>query len=534
MEPTSPLIYDTYPQTVEGGVNSTLSWIGDYAYQIITYIPFKCVSIGYDCVVDGNQLWKQEKYDLSLKSIIRAFENQGISLKELEETFQKNEESCLQLACISVIKALLRDEKLDATDHRTEYRNFIDLLRNAIALHSKNSPYSSFLESVCLYRFTEFHFFEFCEILIDQIIKEGIIAKHQSSPRLHEEYQKSLYQISLKDQFSYIKAAPQKFKAPYIPLNVDLIKGGCNIAFDAQRRSNIPYVLFNFMLDGIDVRVLRSGSPTMQRNDYNTCTIAGEATITPEFECMIEKLGANGETLLHVSLQDDRERYAGSEHQRNNAFIELHNKYPKTFQLVILAHDSLFYHQEGDFKNIDHAEVFKDQFLKEMFSDGCGFFFPEGLKDREAFKEIMDEIHSDLFIDENLNKPKTYLIHEERLNFIELFYTRLTLFLLKKTKACYLINICKDSIDRAAIRNALFHYLLLIFFQKETCGDHLNALYTFLHAGAFLVKKRSLNSRQDRLISILNLLESKEIRERLLQRKESTGVTGDDLFIKTS
>jgi hypothetical protein len=505
---------------------NTFTWISSLAYNIISFIPTLCISTFCDLFIDGNMPWRQKKFELSLNAIIDAFNEGNIPLATIKQKFLENEDTPTKLAVLSVIDAILIENSLQNDNPEQQSRNFIDQLRLALELDG-DIEYSPFLEKICFYRFTEFHMFPFCNTLINLIVQEGIKASLAITPEKHlEECQKELYQISLKDQLKYIHQAPQSTKAPLSHLYVDLIKGGCNIFFDAQRGSNIPYVLFDFQLNDISIRVLRTGSPTMQRYNYQTFTYYGDASITKEFETFVENLFSQGLKLLFMGLQDKNERFAGSEHQRVQALIELHKKFPNTFVLIILAHDSDFYHQRGAFSAVDDANTFKDQFIQEMLSETGGFFFPEKLIDSEVWRAIMDEVHTDLYLD------KLDLSLNERLNFIEIYYTRLTLYLLKKTKVNYLINCCKDSIDRAAIRNALLQYFLLIFYGKEKSGRHLNELYTYLHAGAFLVKKRSLNSRQNRLLDTFKLLESDEIRERIFSRKESIGVQGNELIIK--
>jgi|GEM_PF-3037786 len=511
----------------DSSIGSSIYWLTSLAYQALTSIPEVCISKIYDYCVDGDKSWKRLKYDLSLKAIAKGFEKDHLSLDNLRKDFEAQESSSMQTTIICIIDLLIKNSEFQGEDPRIEYRNFIDLLRTALSDQPTKIEYIQFLEKICLYRFTEVHLYPFCNTLIDEIVKEGIKVVHQLTPIMMDEIlKKTLSQIPLVDQFLYITAAPQAFKAPYLHLLVDLVKGGCNIAFDAQRRSNTPYVLFDFEMNSKTIRVLRVGSPTMQRNDYETATYEGKATIVPEFVNLIKTLSSTKMGLLYISCQDNLERYCGTEHERNSALLELYLKYKDTFNFAIFPHDTTFYYQKAPFDTIDDSFTFRENFIKQMRSTEQGFYFSDGLVNFDDILDIMNEVHFDLFS----NKPTLNI--EERQNFIEICYTRFTLYFLKKTGSNFLINSCKDSADRAAIRNALLQYLLLIFYKKELCETELNALYTYIHAGAFLVKKRALNSRLNRIVSILNLLESKTIRDNLNFRKEAIGVEGDQLFIK--
>ncbi len=493
------------------------------------YIKTTCSAAFYAYFIDGEKEWKQEKYFLSLLAISDAFKTQFKALLEFKETFAANEDSELKTTLLSLIDVIAQKNENAPLNPRDLHYQFIELLRKAILTDEADVEYTPFLEKVSLVHYTEVHLFSFCKNVIDMAIELGMREIHRNdSSQLKGIFPKELHEIPLSDQFLILEASPQEIKAPLVHLQFSRIRGACNIGFDAQNQGNIPYVLFDFNLSTKAIRALRSCTPTMQRNDYKSFTYQGHATIIPEFENFISALVTENTSLFYISMQNYQERHIASEKERNVSFIELNKKYPKTFHLTILAHDSSFYYQAAPFDQISDAAAFKALFMKEMLSEESGFFFAKNLMDEECFKLLLDEVHYDLYLD------KQDLTHDERLDFIELYYTRLTLFLLKKSKANYIMNVCKHTADRAAIRNSLVHYLLLILYKKETSGDHLNDFYTLLHAGAFLMEKRAINSRKERLLSIMKRLESGEIKDRLRMRKDSIGIIGDDLFINKS
>ncbi len=528
-------LYDAFNYISFGCLSTIITFTG-----VLISIPSNCVSIFKDIFIDDQKSWKQVKYHLSLAAIVKAFENNQRSLQEIRKTFSENEETPIQQKILSIIDLLLNLDNIELDNSRNIYRQFMTILREALAFNANDIEYTPFLETLCLYRFTEHHPFIFCEALIQGMMKKGISAtnplnldtdqKELNSDSVVEikdvnqkESLETLDKIPLSVQFSYITAVPQNEKAPHAHLLNNFVKGACNINFDPQAGNNIPYVLFDFALNNKMIRVLRSGTPTIQRTDYQSCTLEGKASINPEFICFTESCTSNGKHLLYLSLQNNEERSLASEKARNTALIEHHKQFPNTFYLIILAHDSKFYHQKNTPEKMSY-ENFKEQFITEMHSPS--FFFSEQLADFTIFQEIMDEVHHDLYLN-SINLAK-----KERLDFIEFYYARLTLHFLIKSKADYLMNVCKDSIDRAGIRNALLHYLLLIFYQKEKSPVHLNELFIYLHAAPFLIKKRAVNFRQERLLSILQLLESEEIKKRILIRKDELSIQGSEPNIK--
>lgn len=563
MEPVSGLNVDEYKIHIELAQNENqLGLYEAFNYisfgclsTIITFtgvlisIPSNCVSIFKDIFIDDKKSWKQVKYHLSLDAIVKAFENNNRPLQDIRKSFSENEETSIQQKILSIIDLLLNLDTIELDNSRNTYRQFMTLLREALNFNANDIEYTPFLETLCLYRFTEHHPFIFCEALIQGMMKKGIHAtnplhsdlNHQvleqkelksdiaEEPKdkpediFQNEKLETLDKIPLNVQFSYITAVPQNEKAPHAHLLNNFVKGACNINFDPQAGNNIPYVLFDFALNNKMIRVIRSGTPTIQRTDYQSCTLEGRACINPEFICFTESCSSSGKHLLYLSLQNNEERSLASEKARNTALIEHHKQFPNTFHLIILAHDSNFYHQKNTPEKMSY-ENFKEQFITEMHSPS--FFLPGQLADFKIFQELMDEVHHDLYLNTII------LTKKERLDFIEFYYARLTLHFLIKSKADYLMNVCKDSIDRAGIRNALLHYLLLIFYQKEKSPVHLNELFIYLHAAPFLIKKRAVNFRQERFLSILQLLESEVIRARILKRKDELAIQGEDPIIK--
>ena len=528
-------LYDAFNYISFGCLSTIITFTG-----VLISIPSNCVSIFKDIFIDDQKSWKQAKYLLSLSAIVKAFENNQSTLQDIRKIFSENEKTPIQQKILSIIDLLLNLDHIEIDNSRNTYRQFMTLLREALSFNANDIEYTPFLETLCLYRFTEHHPFIFCEALIQGMMRKGITAANPSTSNINQKELKSDISVELTDiskkeslatldkiplsvQFSYITAVPQNEKAPHAHLLNNFVKGACNINFDPQAGNNIPYVLFDFALNNKMIRVLRSGTPTIQRTDYQSCTLEGKACINPEFICFTESCTSNGKHLLYLSLQNNEERSLASEKARNTALIEHHKQFPNTFFLIILAHDSNFYHQKNSPEKMSY-ENFKEQFITEM--QKTSFFFSEQLADFKIFQDLMDEVHHDLYLN------CITLTKKERLDFIEFYYARLTLHFLIKSKADYLMNVCKDSIDRAGIRNALLHYLLLIFFQKEKSPVHLNELFIYLHAAPFLIKKRAVNFRQERLLSILQLLESEEIKKRILIRKDELSIQGEGPKIK--
>lgn len=518
--------------------------------SVVYHLPWTVGGICYDSVIDGNHPWKKKKYLLNLKVILNNFSNEGLPLLdikkrlyEIEGPFTEPEEKTRE-----VIDLLLQADQeidLDTYDIRANYENFILKLREVIQLPSfqeelvkraHNEPHLQcvdIIQKICHYRFSEVHLYSFCEQLVRLILEKGYEELLKTYPEKYKDFEvEDKLDLPLEIQFDAVHAAPQAYKAPHVSLLLGTIQPLFG-SHDPQLSSNMPYVLYDFQMKNQEneelqtIRVLRTGTPT---NHYSNKI---DVEINPEFETFLID-----NKFLFIRLEDEQKRMIGDESIRNTAFKKFREQHPENFFLCILANDTDFYHQQGEFD--DKSEItpcfltideFKAAFLNEMLSeDKVGYFFPPEWKQDSQFVErlslLMDEVQYDFF------DQKEVLFKEDRCHFIMALHMRIPLELQRKTGANYLACCCKDSIDRANILSALLQYYILILLKKEGSPEHIRIFKVFIHAAAMIVKKREMNGRKARFLSFFQLLQNPQIIERLRQRKEEIGIAGDDIYVK--
>lgn len=499
-----------------------------------------------DTFVDGNYSWKEQKYLIIANSIQKAFQENSRPLLMIKEKLLASQQiTDLQSKTIQVIDSLYADNWGKTETIRIAYRHFIEKLREALnspefskeqAKKLQKLPYDLSLDcllDICTFRYSEVHIYSFCEDLISWIIDEGRKVLVESKPDIYSSWKdQDPFNLPLSLQFEAITAAPQKFKAPYANLLVDFVEGAFSVLYDPQRKSNMPYVLYDFEMkleNGLiqDIRVIRSCTPTMQRMDLRSFTYQGDAMIVPEFEnFIIDK------KVLYINLQDEK-----SEASRNIAFKNLMQKYPNNFFLAILAHDSNFYHQTGPYADKDknnprfkNAEEFWDAFLQIIMKEEEGYYFSKEWLSDESFiqklKTIWHEVHEDLF------EKKEALSEQERCIFIEAYYLRVALLLLRKTEAKYLFFSCRDSNDRGGKCNALLLKFLMILFQKQHSTKHKRIVKTYTHAAPFISKKKAMNGRKERYLYTDEWISNDHVAAKLQRRKDSIGISGEDIKLK--
>jgi len=458
----------------------------------ITSRIFSCFN---DYFIDGKDPWKQKKYRLGMTCVLDNVNKDNLNPKEKK-----------------IIGFLSKKQK----SPRDQYFGFLGALRNAL----KSQPKKNLCSEICWAHFAEVKIHPFCDELVEMFLKTGM-------KKIDPSFKGDVFELPLEKQFKAVTLAPQAMKAPKIDLLVNRIRGGFNVFYDPHGMGNMPYVIFDMMLGSHKIRSLRMGTPTIQRDNYETMTWEGEAKVIPEFYQFLTACSIKKKKLLWISLQDDCIRLIGTESERNRALKKLENDFPDNFFMLVLANDSPFYYQTGQYENEEiTASNFKSYFHIEMlYEQNSGFYIPKTFIDIKIISSLLDEVHHDLF------GNKEILNRQERLDFIEIFYARLVLHSLKLLKVDLFCFCCKDSIDRAAKCNVILLKLLQILLGKENDQDYNRKLYVNVHAPALLVKKRAMNFRQERVLSALNRLDDPQIIERIRKRKETIDVQGDVTFL---
>lgn len=495
------------------------------------------VSMFYDYFVDGNHPWKMRKYELGLSCINKAFCDQPVWMTILDlNQIEKEKQSDLQQKTLNTLKALLGNTEIILNTPRDRYKHFLSTL--SIALKSSSfeeemakkecrieyDPCVDFLLSICLFRYTEVHIYSYGHQLITEVLYQGFHCIYENK------FQKPFHGLpndTLKEplmlQFEAIRAAPQSWKSPKSHVK-QRVQGMLNLGFVPQHESNLPYVLYDLIWQKNEnhqctIRVLRMATPTSQRDEYSKLTWEGEAEILPEFINFIRYLGHNNQKMLFLSLQYKHTSEACDESKRNLALIQLSEKYPQNFHLCILDQDSDFYYQQKIYSDEEEADHFKETFFTLLKGEKeSAFHFPNGWLTgepfRDALKGLLDKVHQDIF------ENKKLLSVLEKQDFIEIYNLLLILYLLQYCEPNYLINCCRDSVDRGNKSNVLLFKVLSVLLNQEEREDRLEQFCVFTHLAAFLVKKQEMNFRRERLMTALDRLLSPPIREKVRSWKE--------------
>lgn len=475
---------------------SGLSFFTDLFVQILSATTSTFSSFSHYIFPDPE--WVKDKFDLAVKNIFYILSKNHISLDSLNE----NDE----LACL--VDKIFEDN-IEENDPRTNHATFITNLRTALnspifktALANKklenneNSPEHNrlvdLLIEICRIRFEEGYFYDFFSETMNEIglsENKGVRLTSKDFKRL--DHLKSEHQMSTSE------------------VMIGKAQGHFNVSFDPNSKDNIPYAIGTLNISGKEIKLIRMGTPTMEG-------YLGNAKIIPEFKGYLESLLFQGKNYLYISLQNDQPKFLGTgdETGRNRAIKDLQLEY-KNFFAVVLAHDSRFYKQmdkEGKPIGPQQSDVFLQHFYDEMMGEGTGFYFPEAWKNDPLFtgniKELLSFVHKVIF-NENDYQSKE-LSRAERLDFIEIFYSYLSLYLMHYSKADCANASCKDAIDRGGKLNSLILQLLLSMTGKANNPSYQRIHQVLTHMPALWTKGRAiLPGRRDRLIWAFDRMSNK-------------------------
>jgi|GEM_PF-5165646 len=198
-----------------------------------------------------------------------------------------------------------------------------------------------------------------------------------------------------------------------------------------------------------DTQIIRTPAITRDKGRSFWGTL-NEASIVEEFLGFLQHYKRQEKVHLYVNLMASH----GSEKIRNKALEDLESKYSNVFHLITLSKDCIFYHQTDRFAHQNEAELFKKDFINQMFNDSSAFHWPVSW-DRDETKirclEAIEKVHANYFGSASL------LNLEQRRRFIELAYTEIIESFLVENKPATCNISCRSCVDRGAANLSLLY-----------------------------------------------------------------------------
>lgn len=256
------------------------------------------------------------------------------------------------------------------------------------------------------------------------------------------------------------------------------------LSFDPFLLSNYPELLFTVESPSKKMKVLRVPSPTRQQ-------YTSKAEALDEFIAFLNALQIKKEKLLYINLQNS---LSWKEHARCQEITRmgLRKEYEQCLSLVSLNKGSEFYNQSAEYEEMDQADIFLKVAQQQLLShEGSGYSFPKQVEaDVESFiKKLLPLMHDLLF------KKSKSLKRKDRMDFIEIAYTLITLKVISLVKPDHLCFSCKDGVDKGMHATYSFYIALKILRGDSHWKDaEINEVLTLLFGPALLVRERVVDS----------------------------------------
>ena len=248
--------------------------------------------------------------------------------------------------------------------------------------------------------------------------------------------------------------------------------------FDPWMQQNTPSLLYRVKINDQLIDCLYTPCPVIQEFIH-------KAAINEEFKNFLKANAGMDESHLIFNLQD---RTSWKDHARCTSLEELqHNTlFQDQVSVITFAKDTSFYNQTDIYAKEHNAELFINN-LKEHVSDSnTGFYFPSkvSILAWEGLDPLLNEIHQTYFSGKNV------LTREQRLDFIEISYIYLQMYLLEKLRPASFSFMCKDGVDNGATASALFLAAIKLLSTKKMSEEDRNMINYVLHTPALLNRER--------------------------------------------
>ena len=353
-----------------------------------------------------------------------------------------------------------------------DYRNYID-----------NPPEEQFyiqildlLHDLCLVLYTARINTSEAGALIASLIKEDKKSKKKSTRS-----STALWNTLLEDYDALTEVFSACPNGPLFKVLDILSESEAFTDFDPLLQWDFPGNYFSITAP-TKIEFLKIPSPTMQ-------THIESANLSFEFIGFIRSLVAKQKRVLIINLQDRTSwKEYGRAHEIENAAKD--GELGHALTVITLPKKTDFYNQSDDYLNIESAKDFKKILLQQIEGgEDCGFHYPKKLDQSKFFTfchSMIDEVHSVFF-----GNKKT-LSRKNRLDFIELAYHMIYMYMIKAEDYSYVGISAKDGVDLSAISiSSIFAFLKSISGDLDWKVEDEEFMVEMIYSSALIVRERA-------------------------------------------
>ena len=441
--------------------------------------------------------------------IMKYHEEMDHFIKEFTHSYNHDLANVLYSAVISLIRTAIPSSSTtmpsSGKDSVHYFSNFLYFIRTIVGSHeykelvaNKNkieTKIDHLIHSVVSkFIFSIFQELTICKELIDFVNNNIFVRKNNKTERFSDALMKN-HEIFSKISKSYMAIAFLDLLEAVESVNIQ--------GYDPFLLQNLPTSLFILEDHEGAIPLLRMPTQTVQERIYT-------ARITQEYQSFlcdsVQIADGRGGRQLIFNFQD---RTSWREYSRCQALENLQNaeEYHPLLVVVTQNKESDFYHQKGNYQDLNQADQFIQQLLEQVQSESCGYFYPKWLH-QELFPQFAHTLSYailNLFF-----SSRNVFSHQNRLDFIEIFYAFMQLKIIEISGARGINFCCKDGIDISSVATVEIFLLLKLLNNGSISTDEEQRVNAILFGIPFLSRGRSLFSeRLFRLQSFLHSIESR-------------------------
>lgn len=318
----------------------------------------------------------------------------------------------------------------------------------------------------------------------------------------HEKAAKESHALwsSLASDYAAIKKIAKQHSNGPLEKVLEILELGTYHTYDPLGQLNVPFQFYSLYLKEHKMTNLRIPSPTVQEFIH-------KASIVDEFKGFLRSYYKSQFKRKHllINLQD---KTSWKEHIRCVALEELQEggAFSKMLDVVTLAKETEFYHQVAPYNEDNHAHVFISHLKFNLQDENCGYYFPNWIK-KQIFPEFIDGIieavHQVFFGGMNV------LTHNNRKDFIEIFYLFLQLKLLEIVQPDSFSFTCKDGVDAGSAASAELYSFLKVLNDRSFSKNDQEHIDFILYIAPLLIRERTILSEKfERMVQAIKRVET--------------------------
>lgn len=431
-------------------------------------------------VPQGYHVFNSNVYTVYSGQLKEFAEQEIAKYPQLNTTPNKGAYSLFQNECLQLVNWIQKGPSTDLpSDKQAFHKTLITQLRYVIGLKplqldeegALTQSLIAFVDDLCVWMYTTPHVLKAMQDFLEQQFPLAFPSSINAE--------------------SWVSLLQNLYKSIDTDTRFDGLTKVNGALYNPHLYGDVPSYLFSIFSENKEIKLIRTHNTTFSSYASDSSEDVNMAII-PEFTNYLSAIAKQGKKHLYVNYIA-RQNIKSSHETALLEQLEKDPEFGSSIFVVSLARNSLFYKQEDHFSDLDDAQTFKNAFMDELFADSMtsNYYWSNKLELsswKDNIEALLNEVHSIYFSDQ------TTLSLDERKEFIDLAYVKITQDLMTLLQPDIVNLSCQISIDRGPTAFSLL-YIDLLLQQKDTLDlADLQTIATLVYGPGALVRNRSIDA----------------------------------------